>query len=146
MNVRKFSDSENFCDSGSMILWHWCRDFVTLMSCFSNSGAVRWNSVEIEFQNPSLAARPRPSASLIISVNLLIKMSCKRFPSFHSDHYQHARAARGIPQHLTPSSAQHTRLPACTQCTQCTQCTPFRKKQDFFPQSRECFESAWISF
>ena len=77
------------------------------MSWFSNSGAVRWNSVEIEFQNPSLAARPSPSASLIISVNLLIKMSCKRFPSFHSDHYQHARAPRWIPELLSPLRGEH---------------------------------------
>ena len=69
---------------------------------FFDSVAVRWNSVEIEFQNPSLEGRPRPSASLIISVNLLIKMSCKRFPSFHSDHYQHARPARWIPQLFSP--------------------------------------------
>ena len=83
----------------------WFHYFVTLW--FSNSGAVRWNSVEIEFQNPSLAARPSPSASLIISVNLLIKMSCKRFPSFHSDHYQHARAPRWIPELLSPLRGEH---------------------------------------
>ena len=69
--------------------------------------ARRWNSVEIEFQNPSLAARPRPSASLIISVNLLIKMSCKRFPSFHSDHYQHARPPAEY-RSFSPLSALHT--------------------------------------
>ena len=74
------------------------------MPWFSISGAVRWNSVEIEFQNPSLAARPSPSASLIISVNLLIKMSCKRFPSFHSDHYQHAR----LPAEYLSFSPFHT--------------------------------------
>ena len=67
----------------------------------------RWNSVEIEFQNPSLAARPRPSASLIISVNLLIKMSCKRFPSFHSDHYQHARPPAEY-RSFSPLPALHT--------------------------------------
>ena len=69
--------------------------------------ARRWNSVEIEFQNPSLAARPRPSASLIISVNLLIKMSCKRFPSFHSDHYQHARPPAEY-RSFSPLPALHT--------------------------------------
>ena len=69
--------------------------------------ARRWNSVEIEFQNPSLAARPRLSASLIISVNLLIKMSCKRFPSFHSDHYQHARPPAEY-RSFSPLPALHT--------------------------------------
>ena len=63
--------------------------------------------MEIEFQNPSLAARPRPSASLIISVNLLIKMSCKRFPSFHSDHYQHARPPAEY-RSFSPLPALHT--------------------------------------
>ena len=82
-------------------IWLCCRDF-------SYSAAVRWNSVEIEFQNPSLAARPRPSASLIISVNLLIKMSCKRFPSFHSDHYQHARLPAEYLS-FSPSEWAHTR-------------------------------------
>ena len=108
MDFSKFSDSENLSDSGSMIFQHWCHYFVTLWCCdFSISGAVRWNSVEIEFQNPSLAARPRPSASLIISVNLLIKMSCKRFPSFHSDHYQHARPPAEY-RSFSPLPALHT--------------------------------------
>ena len=44
---------------------------------------------KIESYNPSLRGQPS-MPGLIISRNLLIKMSCKRFPSFHCDDYRHA--------------------------------------------------------
>ena len=116
-----FSDSENFLD-------------------FSDSGAVRWNSVEIEFQNPSLAARPRPSASLIISVNLLIKMSCKRFPSFHSDHYQHAR----LPAEYLSFSPFHTgQWHTSALCMHPMHTAEKKCGISFVQENMECFESAW---